>query len=94
MFVLTLRQCGGLSHMILCLPDFLLFVLVFVVLGINVILPWKPLFLSAFEYIRIDSLKATSLDEVLEINLAIVLGIPSIIVGLWFDFLHDLICMI
>ena len=42
-FVLALRQYWGLNHMILRLRDFLLFVLVPVVLGINVMLPWKPL---------------------------------------------------
>ena len=46
-FVLTLRQYGGLNHMILHLRVFFLFVLVLVVFGINVMLSWKPLFLSA-----------------------------------------------
>ena len=50
--------------MILRLRDFLLIVLVFVVLGINV-------FLSASGYIEIDSLKATSLEEISEIRLSI-----------------------
>ena len=57
------------------------FVLVLVVFGINVVLSWKPLFLSASEYIGIDSLKATSLKEMSEIGLAIGLGISLIIVG-------------
>ena len=73
--------------MILRLRVFFLFVLVLVIFVINVMLPWKPLFLSAFEYIGIDSLKTTSLDEMSEIYLAIVLGISLIIVGGWFDFL-------
>ena len=57
------------------------FVLVLVVFGINVVLSWKPLFLSASEYIGIDSLKATSRKEMSEIGLAIGLGISLIIVG-------------
>ena len=67
--------------MILRLRVFFLFVLVLVIFVINVMLPWKPLFLSAFEYIGIDSLKTTSLDEMSEIYLAIVLGISLIMVG-------------
>ena len=63
-FVLTLRQFRGLNHLILRLRDFLLIVLVLVVLGINV-------FLSASGYIEIDSLKATSLEEISEIRLSI-----------------------
>ena len=35
----------------------------------------KPLFLSATEYIGVDSLKTTSLKEMSEISLAIALGI-------------------
>ena len=50
--------------MILRLRDFLLIVLVLVVLGINV-------FLSVSGYIEIDSLKATSLEEISEIRLSI-----------------------
>ena len=42
--VLTLRQCGGLNHIILHLIDFLLFVLVLVVFGINLMMSWKPFF--------------------------------------------------
>ena len=61
MFVVTLRQYRELNHTILHLRDFLLFVLLLLVFRINVILPWKPLFLSASEYIGIDLLKATSL---------------------------------
>ena len=57
------------------------FVLVLVVFWINVVLSWKPLFLSASEYIGIDSLKATSLEEMSETGLAIGLGISLIIVG-------------
>ena len=73
--------------MTLRLRVFFLFVLVLVVFGINVTLSWKPLFLSASEYIGIDSLKTTSLEEMSEIRLAIALGISLIIVGGWFDFL-------
>ena len=67
--------------MILRLRDFLLFVLVSVVLGINVMLPWRPLFLSASEYIGIGSSKTFLLEELSEIRLAIALGISLIIVG-------------
>ena len=42
--VLTLRQYGGLNHTILHLIDFLLFVLVLVVFGINLMMSWKPFF--------------------------------------------------
>ena len=80
-FVLTLRQYGGLNHMILRLRVFFLFALVLVVFGINVMLSWKPLFVSASEYIGIDSLKTTSQEEMSEILLAIALGIYLIIVG-------------
>ena len=73
--VLTLRQYGGLNHMILHLRVFFLFVLVLVVFGINLMLSLKPLFLSATEYIGVDSLKTTSLKEMSEISLAIALGI-------------------
>ena len=67
--------------MILRLRDFLLFVLVLVVFGKDVMLSWKPLFLNASEYIGIDSLKATSLEEMSEIRLDMALGISLIIVG-------------
>ena len=56
-FVLTLKQYGGLNHMILRLRVFFLFVLVLVVFEIHVMLPWKPLFLSASEYIGIGLIK-------------------------------------
>ena len=79
--VLTLKQYGGLNHMILHLRVFFLFVLVLVVFGINVMLSWKPFFLSVSKYIGIDSLKTTSLEEMSEIHLAIVLGISLILVG-------------
>ena len=79
-FVLTLRQYGGLNHMILRLHVFFLFALVLVVIGINATLSWKPYFLSASEYIGIDSIKTTSLEEMSEIRLAIALGISLIIV--------------
>ena len=59
---------------------FFFFVLVLVVFGINVML-WKPFFLSASEYIGIDSLKTTSVKEMSEIHLAIALGISLIIIG-------------
>ena len=62
-FVLTLRQYGGLNHMILRLRAFFLFVLVLVVFGIHVMLSWKPRFLSASEYIGIDSLKSNFAGE-------------------------------
>ena len=61
--------------MILHLRVFFLFVLVLVVFGINLMLSLKPLFLSASEYIGVDSLKTTSLKEMSEISLAIALGI-------------------
>ena len=80
-FVLTLGQYGRLNHMILRLRVFFLFLLALVVFGINVMLSWKLLFLSASEYIGMDSLKATSLEEISEICLAIALGISLIIVG-------------
>ena len=80
-FVLTLRQYGGLRHLILRLLVFLLFVLVLVVFGINVLLSWKPIFPSASDYIGIDSLKSASLEEMSAICLAIALGISLIIVG-------------
>ena len=51
------------------------------VFGINVMLSWKALFLSASEYIGIESLKTTSLEEMSGIRLAIALGISLIIVG-------------
>ena len=73
--------------MILRLCVFFLFVLMSVVFGINLMLSWKPLFMSASEYVGIDALKATSLEEMFEIHLAIALCISSIIVGGWFDFL-------
>ena len=76
--VLTLRQYGGLNHIILRLRVFLF---VLVVFGINVMLSWKALFLSASEYIGIESLKTTSLEEMSEIRLAIALGISLIIAG-------------
>ena len=66
--------------MILRLRDFLLIVLVFVVLGINV-------FLSASGYIEIDSLKATSLEEISEIRLSTSLGISVILEGESFNLL-------
>ena len=80
-FVLTLRQYGGLNHMILCLRVFFLFFLLLGVLGINVMLSWKPIFLTASEYIGIDSLKTTSLDKMSEIRLAVSLVISLITVG-------------
>ena len=67
--------------MILHLHVFLLFVLVLVVFGINVMLSWKPFFLSVSKYIGIDSLKTTSLEEMSDIHLAIALGIFLILVG-------------
>ena len=67
--------------MILRLCVFFLFVLMSVVFGINLMLSWKPLFMSASEYVGIDALKATSLEEMFEIHLAIALCISSIIVG-------------
>ena len=77
--------------MILCLLDFLSFFLYFasvlVVFGINVMLSWKSLFLSALKYIEIDSLKTTLLDEIFEVLLAIALVISLIIAGEWFEFL-------
>ena len=79
-FVLTLRQFRGLNHLILRLRDFLLIVLVLVVLGINV-------FLSASGYIEIDSLKATSLEEISEIRLSTSLGISVILEGESFNLL-------
>ena len=74
-FVLALRQYGRLNHMILRLLDLLLFVLVLVVFGINV-MSWKPRFLSVPKYIGIDSLKTTSLEDMSLIK-----------VEQWFDFL-------
>ena len=65
--------------MILHLHVFLLLTLVLVAFGINVMLSWKPHFLSASEYIGIDSLKTTW--EMSGICLAIALGISLIIVG-------------
>ena len=73
--------------MILRLHVFFLFALVLVVIGIKVTLPWKPCFLSASEYIGIDSIKTTSLEEMSEIRLAIALGISLVIAEEWFDFL-------
>ena len=67
--------------MILRLHVFLLFVLVLLVLGINVMLSWKALFLSLSEYIGIDSLKTTSFEDISEIRLAIAIDISLIIVG-------------
>ena len=61
--------------MILHLRVFFLFTLVLVIFGTNLMLSLKPLFLSASEYIGIDSLKTTSLKEMSEIRLAIALGI-------------------
>ena len=61
--------------MILHLRVFFLFTLVLVVFGTNLMLSLKPLFLSASEYIGVDSLKTTSLKEMSEIRLAIALGI-------------------
>ena len=78
-FVLTLRQCAELNHTILHLRVFFFFVLVLVSFGINVMLSWKPLFLSASEYTGIDSLKANSLEEIYEIRVAIALGISLVI---------------
>ena len=75
------------DHIILCLCLFFLFVLVSAVFGINVMLSWKPLFLSESEYIGIDSLKTTWLEEIFEIRSATALGISLIIVRGWFDFL-------
>ena len=80
-FLLTLRQYGGLNHMILHLRVFFFFVLVLVVFGINVMLSWKPLFLGASEYIGIDLWKTIWLEEMSEIRLGIALGISLIIVG-------------
>ena len=54
-FVLTLGQYRRWNHLILCLCDLLLSVLVLVVFGINVMMSWKPLFLSPSEYIGMDS---------------------------------------
>ena len=67
--------------MILRLRIFFLFVLLLVAFGINVMLSWKPFFLSVSKYIGIDSLKTTSLEEMSEIPLAIALGISLFIVG-------------
>ena len=78
-FVLTLRQCGELNHTILHLRVFFFFFLFLVSFGINVMLSWKPLFLSASEYTGIDSLKANSLEEIYEIRVAIALGISLVI---------------
>ena len=61
--------------MILHLRVFFLFILVLVIFGTNLMLSLKPLFLSASEYIGVDSLKTTSLKEMSEIRLAIALGI-------------------
>ena len=61
--------------MIFRLREFLLFGSVLVVFGIDVMLSWKPLFLSASEYIGIDSSKTTSLEKMSENRLAIALGI-------------------
>ena len=80
-FVLILRQYRGLNHINLRLRVFFLFILVLAVFEINIMLSWKPLFLSASEYIGIDSLKTTLLEEVSEIRLAIAVGISLIIVG-------------
>ena len=72
--------------MILRLLDFLsffffYFVSVLVVFGINVMLSWKSLFLSALKYIEIDSLKTTLLDKIFEVLLAIALVVSLIIAG-------------
>ena len=80
-FVLILRQYRGLNHINLRLRVFFLFILVLAVFEINIMLSWKPLFLSASEYIGIDSLKTTLLEEIPEIRLAIAVGISLIIVG-------------
>ena len=80
-FVLILRQYRGLNHINLRLRVFFLFILVLAVFEINIMLSWKPLFLSASEYIGIDSLKTTLLEEISEIRLAIAVGISLIIVG-------------
>ena len=80
-FVMALRQYGGLNHMILHLRVFFLFVLVLVVFGINVMLSWKPFFLSVSKYIGINSLKTTSLEEMSEIHLGVALGISLILLG-------------
>ena len=61
--------------MIFRLREFLLFGSVLVVFGIDVMLSWKPLFLSASEYIGIDSSKTTLLEKMSENRLAIALGI-------------------
>ena len=55
--------------MILRLGVSFLFVLVLVAFAINVMLSWKPLFLSPSEYIGIESLKEISLEEMSEISL-------------------------
>ena len=62
------------------LHDFLSFALMLVAFGANVMLSWKPLFLSASQYIGIDSVKTTSLEEMSKIRLAIALGISLITV--------------
>ena len=80
-FVLILRHYRGLNHINLRLRVFFLFILVLAVFEINIMLSWKPLFLSASEYIGIDSLKTTLLEEISEIRLAIAVGISLIIVG-------------
>ena len=80
-FVLILRQYRGLNHINLRLRVFFLFILVLAVFEINIMLSWKPLFLSPSEYIGIDSLKTTLLEEISEIRLAIAVGISLIIVG-------------
>ena len=80
-FVLILRQYRGVNHINLRLRVFFLFILVLAVFEINIMLSWKPLFLSASEYIGIDSLKTTLLEEISEIRLAIAVGISLIIVG-------------
>ena len=73
--------------MILCFWVFFLFVFVLMVFRINVMLSLKPLFLSVSECTGINSLKATSLEEMPEIWLVFALGISLIIVWAWFNFL-------
>ena len=52
-----------------------------VVFRLNEMLSWKPLSLSVSEYTAIGSLKAPSLEEMLEIHLAIALAISLIVIG-------------
>ena len=75
---LTLRQYGGLNHTILHLRDLLHLSWCWWFLGLD---RCSTVFLSVSEYIGIDSLKTTSLEEMSEICLAIALGISLIIVG-------------